>query len=121
MKGENLRTAMDNMADWLCFAVWKTMTTMQQGLSIDPAAILNTSRPYSDRGSSRLESTSSSSLWPSAPHVIGPPTTEMTNLPPLEFYFITQTHQSVLSLLYDSGEAHTLRLSFAVHPLTHST
>jgi len=29
----------------------------------------------------------------------------MTKLPPLEVYFITQTHQSVPSLLYDLGEA----------------
>jgi len=77
---------------------------------IDPATTPNASRPYSERGSRRLESKSSPSLWRPAPHVIGPPTTEMTKLPPLELYFITQTHQSVPSLLYDSGEAHTLRL-----------
>jgi len=50
---------------------------------------------------------SSPSLWRPAPHVIGPPTTEMTKLPPLE-------------LTNRSGEAHTPRLSSHSHSTSFS-
>jgi len=45
---------MDNVADSRCFAVWKTMTTVA-ARPVDPATIPNASRPYSERGSRRLE------------------------------------------------------------------